>query len=381
MNDRAERRVGVNLLWLVPGEVGGSEEYTVRLLLELAELRPDDVEVFLYVNRQFSAAHPELVTRFTTRVAPVSGSSRILRVFTESTWLAVRSLSDRCTVLHHCGGTMPFLRLIPGVLTLHDLQPLTNPDRFGFVKGSYIRFIAPRSLRRARTVVCLSEFVANDVVNRVGIERERIRMIPCGINEPDVAFDHDRQARLLERLGLTERPFIVYPAITYPHKNHETLIAAFAQIVSTRPELRLVFTGGSGSSDATVAAAITAYGLTNDVVRTGRIPEADLDLLFRAATVVAFPSLYEGFGIPVLEAMSRGCPVVASNVGALPEVIGGAGELVNPLDVVGWANALGDLIDDPARRTVLARQGFDRAKDFDWSTPAQSLLSLYRETR
>ncbi|MSW29181.1 MAG: hypothetical protein F2867_02695, partial [Actinobacteria bacterium] len=87
MSDRAVRRVGVNLLWLVPGEVGGSEEYTVRLLRELAELHPDDVEVILYVNRQFSAAHPDLVSRFTTRVAPVSGSSRILRVLAESTWL------------------------------------------------------------------------------------------------------------------------------------------------------------------------------------------------------------------------------------------------------------------------------------------------------
>ncbi|MCX6510200.1 MAG: glycosyltransferase family 1 protein [Actinobacteria bacterium] len=381
MNDRAVRRVGVNLLWLVPGQVGGSEEYTVRLLRELAELHPDDVEVILYVNRQFRAAHPDLVSRFTTHVAPISGSSRILRVIVESTWLAARSRMDRCTLVHHAGGTMPSLRLAPGALTMHDLQPLSNPDRFGFVKGAYIRFVAPRSVRRARTVVCLSEFVASDVVNRVGIERERIRIIPCGVNEPETAFDHDRLAQLLASLDLTNRPFILYPAITYPHKNHETLVAAFAQIVSTHPELRLVFTGGGGSSDATVTAAIDAYGLTNYVVRTGRIPETDLDLLYRAATVMAFPSLYEGFGIPVLEAMSRGCPVVASAIGALPEVTGGAGELVNPLDVVGWANALGGLIDDPARRTVLVRLGFDRAKHFDWSTPAQSLLSLYREIR
>jgi len=381
VNNRGVRRVGVNLLWLVPGEVGGSEEYTVRLLRGLDELHPDNVKVILYVNRQFSAAHPDLVSRFTTRVAPVSGSSRILRVLAESTWLAVRSRSDRCAIVHHGGGTMPSFRLTPGVVTMHDLQPLANPDRFGFVKGAYIRFIAPRSVRRARTVVCLSEFVANDVVNRVGIERERIRIIPCGVNEPEVALDHDRLAQLLASLDLSDRPFILYPAITYPHKNHETLVAAFAQMVCTRPELRLVFTGGSGSSDETVTAAIDAYGLTNYVVRTGRIPEADLDLLYRSATVMAFPSLYEGFGIPVLEAMSRACPVVASDVGGLPEVIGGAGELVDPLDVVGWANALGDLVDDPARRTVLVRLGFDRAKHFDWSTPAQSLLSLYREIR
>ena len=120
MNDRTVRRVGVNLLWLVPGEVGGSEEYTVRLLRELAELLLDDVEVILYVNRRFSGAHPDLVSKFTTRVALVSGSSRILRVLAESTWLAARLRRDRCVFVHHGGGTMPSFRLTPGVVTMHE---------------------------------------------------------------------------------------------------------------------------------------------------------------------------------------------------------------------------------------------------------------------
>jgi alpha-1,3-rhamnosyl/mannosyltransferase len=381
MTGSTRRRVGINLLWLVPGEVGGSEEYTVRLLSALADLGSDDVEVILYVNKRFSSAHPEIVSRFTTVVAPVSGSSRVLRVIAESTWLAIRSRADRCALVHHAGGTMPAVRTVPGFLTLHDLQPLANPERFGLIKGSYIRFIAPRSLRRAECVVCLSHYVANDAIDRVGLPAERIRIVPCGIADPGAAFDAQRLRELLGRFDLDDHPFIIYPAITYPHKNHATLVAAFARIAEKHDEVRLVFTGGAGSSDSVIQSTIEAYGLDSKVIRTGRVSEADLDLLYRAATMMAFPSLYEGFGLPVLEAMSRGCPVVASDAGSLPEVAGDAAEFVDPIDVAGWANALGALIEDSARRTVLARSGFDRVTQFAWSVSAQSLLSVYRENR
>ncbi len=381
MKRTQKRRVGVNLLWLVPGEVGGSEEYTVRLLAALADLGSEEVEVILYVNSRFGAAHPEIVGRYITRVAPISGASRVLRVFIESTWLALRTRADGCELVHHAGGTMPTVRSAPGVLTIHDLQPLANPERFGLIKGTYIRFAAPRSLRNAQTVVCLSHFVANDVIDRAGVSWEQIQIVPCGVSDPGVAFDQERSRELLEGLGLTNFPFIIYPAITYPHKNHATLVAAFARIAERFGDARLVFTGGAGASDSIVESTIEAYGLSSRVIRTGRIPESDLDLLYRSATAMAFPSLYEGFGVPVLEAMSRGCPVVASDAGALPEVVGDAGELVDPVDVAGWADALGALIEDPTRRTVLARRGLARATHFAWSVSAQTLLSVYRENR
>ena len=381
MSRPERRRVGVNLLWLVPDEVGGSEEYTVRLLGALAEIEFDDVDIVLYVNRRFPDAHPEIVSKYTTRVAPISGSSRVVRVLAESSWLAIASRRDGCAFVHHAGGTMPTVRLVPGVLTIHDLQPLANPERFGLLKGTYIRFVAPRSLRKAKTILCLSEFVAGDVVERVAVSRDRIEIVPCGIDDPGVAFDHQRSNKLLEELGLTGRPFIIYPAITYPHKNHATLVAAFARIAESHDDARLVLTGGVGSSESVVASTIEAYGVDEKVIRTGRIAESDLDLLYRAAAVMAFPSLYEGFGVPVLEAMSRGCPVVASDAGSLPEVVGDAGELIDPIDVGAWASALSAILDDPTRRTVLARKGLDRAKTFTWSVPAHTLLSIYRENR
>jgi glycosyltransferase involved in cell wall biosynthesis len=374
-------RVGVNLLWLVPGEVGGSEEYTVRLLAAFADESFDDVDVVLYVNRRFCDAYPELVAQFTTRVAPISGSSRPLRVLAESTWLALRSRLDHCEVVHHAGGTMPTVRAVPGILTMHDLQPLANPERFGLVKRTYIRFLAPRSVRNAKRVICLSEFVANDVVERVGIDQSRIRFVPCGVGDPGTSIDRDDGAQLLDKLQLTGRPFVLYPAITYPHKNHAVLIAAFAGLRELQPDARLVLTGGAGSNEEVVQSVISAYGVSDTVIRTGRLSESDLDVLFRAAAVMAFPSLYEGFGVPVLEAMARGCPVVASTAGALPEVLGSAGVLIDPLDTAGWTTVLDEVIGDSERRKVLVRRGFERATHFAWSTSANALHAVYREFR
>lgn len=375
------RRIGVNLLWLVPGEVGGSEEYTVRLLHALADAAPLDLDVTLYVNGRFADTHGDLMERFRTRVAPVSGSSRPLRVLTESTWLAARTRLDRCELVHHTGGTMPPVRTVPGIVTLHDLQPIVHPERFGLVKRTYIRLLAPRSMRAARAVVCLTEFTAGDAVDRAGVDPDHIRIVPCGVDDPGAAFERDRLQQVLDLHGLNDRRFVLYPAITYPHKNHETLVAAFAGLVADRPDLRLVLTGGVGPSEPILTAAIEAYGLTDRVVRTGRIPEGDLDLLYRSATVMAFPSLYEGFGLPALEAMSRGCAVVASDVGGLPSVLGDAAELIDPVDVSAWTLTLGSIIDDPSRRSVLVRRGFERARRFAWPDSAAILASVYLETR
>jgi len=374
----ARRRVGVNLLWLVPGEVGGSEEYTVRLLEALGRHRPEDLDVVLYVNGSFGAAHGDLGEMFTTRVAPVSGASRPLRVLAESTWLAWRTRRDGCAVVHHAGGTMPLVRTAPGIVTLHDLQPLSNPERFSAVKRRWLGVMAPRSLRAATTVVCLSRFTADDAVARAGVEPERIRLVPCGVADPGAAVDREASARVLARFALTGKPFVLYPAITYAHKNHSTLLAAFAALVADRPDLRLVFTGGEGSAEPVVRATIDAHGLGDAVVRTGRIPEAELEVLYRAATVLAFPSLYEGFGLPVLEAMARGCPVVASDVGGLPLVIGDAGVLVEPLDTGAWVSAIASVLDDPNRRSALVRLGFERVRRFAWPESAAALAEVYR---
>lgn len=376
-HEPAPVRLGVNLLWLVPGEVGGSEEYTVGLLQALAEQDDPRIDVTLYVNRRFRKAYPYLLRAFESRVAPVSGSSRILRVLVETSWLAYRSRRDDIAFIHHAGGTMPALRPVPGIVTLHDLQPMTHPERFGFIKRTYIRWIAPRSLRSAVAVACLTGFTAQDAIQRAGVHRDRVHIVPCGVTTDAEVPDPVVQSSVLERHGVLDRRYVLYPAITYAHKNHEMLVASFARVCGERPDTMLVLTGGIGPNEEVVQAAIDAYGLRARIVRPGRVSEADLDVLYRNAHMLAFPSLYEGFGLPALEAMSRGCPVIASRVGGLPEVTGNAAVLLDPFDTAGWVTAMADLFDHPSRCIELSRRGRLRAADFRWPDSARSLVSLY----
>jgi alpha-1,3-rhamnosyl/mannosyltransferase len=371
--------VGVNLLWLVPGEVGGSEEYTVRLLAALADRRPPDLDVTLFVNASMEAGHPELTAAFPTVVAPVSGRRRPVRVAADSTWLAWHAHRARLDVVHHAGGTVPMLSRVPAVVTLHDLQPLSHPERFSWRKRTYLRAVVPRSLRRARLVVTLGEFAGVDAVARCGVDPARLRRVPFGVEPPGPQPPDAVTAAVLAGYGLVDRRFVLYPAITYPHKNHETLVRAFARLADDRPDLQLVLTGGVGPAEGLVSAAVEAYGLADRVRRLGRVPAADLDVLYRHASVLAFPSTYEGFGLPVLEAMAHGLAVVASAAGGLPDVTGDAAVLVAPLDAAAWAAALASVLDDPDRAAALAAAGRRRADHFRWSDSADALAEVYRE--
>jgi glycosyltransferase involved in cell wall biosynthesis len=370
--------IGVNLLWLVPGDVGGSEEYTVGLLTALAELDPPDLAVTLFVNGTFPEVYPELVEAWPTVVAPVSGRHRPARVVAESTWLAQQTRRRGLAAVHHAGGTLPSITPVPGLVTLHDLQPLSHPERFSLLKRTYIRSVVPRSLRRAAVVITLTRFTGDDAVARCGVDPARLRLVPSGIDPPGpLPGDVDVPA-VLERHDLTGRRIVLFPAITYAHKNHETLIRAFSRLVDERPDLVLVLTGAPGPCEAQVTTAVRSYGLDTYVRRPGRVPARELEVLYRQASVLAFPSAYEGFGLPVLEAMNHGCPVVASTAGALPAVTGGAAVLVEPFDAPAWAEALAAVLDQASTADALAVAGQRRAREFAWSSSAEALADAYR---
>jgi glycosyltransferase involved in cell wall biosynthesis len=372
------KRVGLNLLWLVPGVVGGSEEYTTRLLDAVADDPPEGIEFTLFGNRLLRPAYPELVERFVFVEAPVTGGSKGLRVVTENSWLAFESRRRKLDMLHHLGGIMPFVRGCPGMLTIHDLQPLVMPEHFESAKRWFARVSIPPSARHARAIVTLTDATSRMLVERLGVDPERIAVLPAGIRFPsDEELAGERALDVRSRYGLGDSPVLLYPAITYPHKNHLFLIEAFAPLAHRRPDLLLVLTGGSAQMEEPLRAAIARHGIGAQVRRLGRIPRTDLDALYQEAAVLVFPSRFEGFGIPVLEAMSRGCPVVAADATALPEVVGDAGVLLPLADASRWTDELKALLDGADRRAALADAGRRRAADFDWPPVARRLGELY----
>ena len=372
-------RIGVNLLWLVPGVVGGSEEYTTRLLRALAEQAPPDLHLTLFALASFAEAHPDLVAAYPTVTAHLDGRNKAERVAAEATWLVREAGRRRIDLLHHAGGVIPpgpAVGRIPAALTIHDLQPLLMPENFSAVKRRWLHTMLPRSARRARVVLTPSAPTSASVVDVLGVPADRVATVPHGVVAPaPVPAGRLLEVRQRYRLG-TE--VVLYPAITYPHKDHLTLVRAFARLAASHPDATLVLTGGAGPAEAQVAAAVRASGAGEQVRRTGRIPWSELDALYELATVVAVPSRFEGFGAPALEAMAAGAALVAADATALPWVVDDGGLLVPPGDEAAWADAIGRLLDDPHERRRLAEAGRARAATFSWARAGRALASGYR---
>lgn len=358
-------RVGINLSWLVPGVVGGSETSTVTFLEALAADRPADLEHVLYVLRPFVDEYPDLAAQLDHRVLPLSGRLKGARVLAEQTWLDLQARRDAVHLVHHMGGTMPLVGGPPAVLSIHDLQPFDHPERFHPAKRAWLSLAVPRAVARARVILTPSEWVKSTVVDRFGADPDLVVAVPHGMPPMD---DGTPEEDLRRRYGLDGR-LVVYPSITYPHKDHVTLVQAFSAAVVRHPDATLVLTGGEGPSEQEVAEAI-AGGATVRIRRLGRVPRADVVGLVAAATVVAVPSRYEGFGIPALEAMARGRPLVAANATALPEVVEDGGLLVAPGDVDAWADALDRLLDDGELRDALGERARAVVERF---SPARNL--------
>lgn len=367
--------VTVNLLWCRPGRVGGSEEYLVRQLS--GALATGEVRLRLAASAAFGAAHAELVAGSELLSPPFAVDRRPVRIAAETTWLP-RHLGG-ADVVHHGGGTLPQpvvapaarRRLPPALLTIHDLQYLALPHYFSATRRNYLRATMPRSAAAAELIAVPTEFVRQSVLTAFGrrVDAERIVVVPHGVDRP--TGDVTDEAELRRRYGLGDRRIVVFPAITHPHKGHGFLLDVAAR---TDDDTVFVMLGGAGAAETAVAAKLAAAGLEGRVLRPGRVPDADRDGLLAAAAALAFPSEYEGFGAPVIEAMAFGTPVLASDRAALPEVVGDAG-MVLPLDVDAWVAALAGLEGVAAG---LRAAGLLRAEEFTIARSGAAVVAAYR---
>jgi glycosyltransferase involved in cell wall biosynthesis len=355
--------IAVNLLWCVPGDVGGSEDYLVRQLLGLAEaatqFRPT-----LYVVDGFVEAHPHLAELFPTIVASFDGASRARRIVGEVSWF--RRQTAAADLRHHGGGTAPLSAARPYVLTIHDLQYRTYPEYFSRTKRTYLAAVIGRSVGRARVVTVPSEYVRASVIEAYGAEPSKVMVVPHGF-EPDLLTDITDEAVLRDRYSLGDGRVLVYPAVTNLHKNHKFLIDLMASTWRD-PDLRLVLTGGSGTSEQAVQSATDPR-----IRRPGRVQAADRNGLLKMAEAMVFPSQYEGFGAPLIEAMALGCPVIASDSTCIPAIVDGAG-LVLPLVVDAWTDALDRVCRD---RVTMVAAGLRRAQDFTARVSGAALAAVY----
>lgn len=379
-------RVGVNLCWVVPGVVGGSEDLLVGWLGALAT-HPDvagparSVDVTVFGSAALAEAHPVLRGAFRYVTTPVQGTRRGLRVLTETTWLAAQSRRRRLHVVHQAGGVVPPLHPGRNALTVHDIQPLDLPQHFGPIKRRYLAQALPRSVRSADVLIATSTFVVDGLVGRLGADRSRCHVV-APVLRPAAGPPEGTRTELAQLEEVRARHgigahFVLYPAVAYPHKNHRVLYEAMRQLPEHH-DAQLVLTGGDGPLDTSLAGFVAEHGLAPRIRRLGRVPQEDYVALLSAADALVFPSRYEGFGLGAFDALAVGTPVVAADIAPLREVLGPDAVVVDPDDPVAWAAHIIELTGDAGSRAAAAARSVARARSFSGRRSADALLAAYR---
>jgi glycosyltransferase involved in cell wall biosynthesis len=353
--------VGISLLTLVPGISGGSETYARELCRALARVGTLEYRVAV------PAIAPDAGDGLSSQVVAGYRASRSMPGRIAAMSLAAarprplrRALGlDGLDAIHFPLSVMvPPVDRLPAATTVLDLQHEEHPEFFGRAELAYRKVVYGWTIRRSQIVITISEHARQTLIERHGLAPERVRAIHLAV-DPERFTPSDKVS-----LG-AEAPYLVYPARPWRHKNHARLYEAFALLRRERPELRLVLTG-EGDFGA----------LPEGVEARGRVSADGLVALYRGAAALVFPSLYEGFGMPVVEAMACGCPVASSNVTSLPEVAGGAARLFDPLDPEAIAAAVDEVLRDPAPWVA---RGLERAQLFTWDACALAHDEVYAE--
>jgi len=345
--------IGISLLTLVPGEIGGAETAARGLVAGLADVGTLEYAVFTPPAAPGAAGGLPEVAVPEYRLARTVPRRALAMALASARPGPLRARLGALDVIHY-PLTIALPRLdVPSVVTVYDLQHLDLPHLFSRAERLFRTRTHEGSARRADAVIVNSQFVRRSVVERLGVPPDRVHAIPLGL-------DH---ARL--RPGDEERePFLLYPARPWAHKNHERLFEAFAILRRERPELRLVLTGG-GHEGRVVPAGVEVKGL---------VSAEELVSLYRRAACMVFPSLYEGFGQPPLEAMACGCPVAASNIPAVAEACGDAAALFDPDDPEDIAAVVAAVLDAPDR---FVQAGLEQARGFTWQETARRHEAVY----
>lgn len=301
----------------------------------------------------------------------------VVRILWEQLVQPLAAARERLDLLHGLAFVAPLVRLCPTVVTVHDLSFALFPEFFRGANAAYLRLFTRLSCRGAAHVIAVSESTRADVIRLYGVPGEQVKAIPHGV---DPAF-HPRPAAEVAEFrrahSLPER-FVLFVGTLEPRKNLVKLIEAFSNLKSQIPNLKLVLVGGKGWYYDRIFAAVERLSLKDRVIWAGYVPNGELPMWYNAADTFAFPSRYEGFGMPVLEAMACGTPTVTSTTSSLPEVAGNAALTVPPDDADALTDALRCALENAALRQELRAKGIARAALFTWEEAARRTAAVYR---
>ncbi len=344
---------------------------------------PGDEEFLLYTNPQVREWPGVTGPRLRLSPTRLPTLSPIMRILWEQAMLPALAIRDGVDVLHCPLNVLPVASRVPVVLTIHDLTFIRYPDRFHPTKQRYLATFTRYAARHARRIVTDSAATRTDVIEAFGIAPDVVDVVYPGVDpdfrpiNPDNAGQRDTLASFRTRHNLPDQ-YILYLGTLEPRKNVDRLVRAFARLVRQGLPHTLVLAGGRGWDFEAIDRAVVEEGVGDRVRFPGYVSRAEQPLWYSAADLFVYPSQYEGFGLPVLEALACGTPVVTSATSSLPEVVGTAGLTVNPGDERALADAIASVVTDPALALALRRAGPEQASQFTWAAAAHGCVLAYR---
>ena len=377
-------RIGVNLRYLQKN-ITGVERATLELLKVLTRLPGDHSFIGYITDRPFVSdqTYRDLLScpRLELRQAHLWHEDILSRLLWDLFGVGQHAKRDNVDLFWGPSFSLPFFLPCPGVVTIYDVAFLHLPLSYDRITRWFHQIVTPSSARRAQAILTISECSKNDIQTHMAVPEKRIHVIQlaCSQQFRPTPQTGREQADVLQKYGIRS-PFWLTVSQISPRKNLSHLVRVYASLLrERRVSQQLVLVGKNGWLFEDVYAVVRDEGVENDVVFTKAVSDPDLVVLYNAAELFLYPSLYEGFGLPVLEAMSCGVPVITSNTSSLPEVIGDAGVMLPPTDIQAWVDAICELSSNPESREILRKHGSKRAEQFNWERSAQSMLEIFRK--
>jgi glycosyltransferase involved in cell wall biosynthesis len=354
--------------------------YTINLVDQLARLAPRHTYSILV---HAAAGHVPVKEPERFRIIPVQVSvGSVKQHVSMSRWLKRQGVD---IILHTHPGSAMIVQSCPTVTSILDVYPLRFPEQFGWAPYLAYKFIIPLALRRSKRCIAISQCTKEDAVNYFSIPNKKVEVIYLAASEIFKPIPKGAALNQVLRMYGIEGNYILYHGNKRPHKNLEGLVKSFCQLKKQSDfPYKLVITGEENPNElefdsSNLRKLVDKLGIRNEVHFTGRVSEGDLPFIYSGADLLVLPSYFEGFGLPALEAMACGTPVVASDRGALPEVILDAGLLVNPYDLDALGRNIQRVLEDERLRYSLIEKGLDRAKYFSWRSTAEKTLQILED--
>lgn len=362
-------RIAINALYLLPGGVGGTEIYLRELLRALAVV-DDRNEYLIFTNRETGSDLAPDSPRFRHLPQPVQAEIRPLRILYEQSSLPSIVEREHVDLVFNPGFTAPKFPSVPSITVFHDLQHVHHPEFFRKRELPFWNLLLAQAVRSSAKIIAVSLSTRRDVIEHYRLAEDKVVAIPHGVEQR--FFE-------LERRPDADHPFLLCVATLDPNKNLETLVRVYGGLRGEFPNLRLVLAGMRGAQTAKIEAMVDALGLRSWVRITGWIPRSEIFELYEKATAFVYPSTFEGFGLPVLEAMAAGVPLACSRIEPLLEVAGDAGFFFDPASDQEMAQAIFRLLTEGEERNEQIVRGQLRASGFTWEESARRTLAVFEE--